>query len=410
MKWITIIPLAGGYPVGAQKDLGTVPEAVISWPAFKANDSHYQNYLRTEYNYPEENFVLLDEENNVTQGSTNYLSKDIDIVISTPPCAGLSMLNTGNSKDSDSGRGACAAQNEWMKRASEYALDVIKPKVLIFENAPGLYTSKDGEEVMDYLNSVAEKFGYSTSAIMTSTDLHGIPQIRKRTFFYFWKSETSPLIEFSSTDEVAPSIKEYLSKKPPFKQDNIYPKEGLQNDPFFQFVKTNYDDFRSDMNESRKRTMTHHIIKSGKFDEFHDYILENHSGTPAAKFVQHAKKKLADNKNFFDPSPNYFGDDRLNGIVGKTVTHTVHPIEDRFLSYGELLYFMGYPNTFELLEPKKNTNHIAQNVPVTTGAWSVKQARLFIEGKLQETDKKFVKQNNIKKTTDTLVATQMEEW
>jgi len=42
-------------------------------------------------------------------GISENISK-VDIMVATPPCAGLSMLNLGKSKDKK--RGGCAIQNE----------------------------------------------------------------------------------------------------------------------------------------------------------------------------------------------------------------------------------------------------------------------------------------------------------
>jgi site-specific DNA-cytosine methylase len=59
-------------------------------------------------------------------------------------------------------------------------------------------------------------------------------------------------------------------------------------------------------------------------------------------------------------------DNYVNGVIGKSMNKLLHPIEERFLSIRELLHLMGMPEDFELNDPKRNYNHIAQNVPVTT--------------------------------------------
>ena len=40
------------------------------------------------------------------------------------------------------------------------------------------------------------RYGYSCSLIKTSTLLHGIPQNRVRTFYFFWKSPTVPILDY----------------------------------------------------------------------------------------------------------------------------------------------------------------------------------------------------------------------
>ena len=38
--------------------------------------------------------------------------------------------------------------------------------------------------------------GYTFSLMKTNTELHGIPQKRIRTFYFFWKSPTVPLLHY----------------------------------------------------------------------------------------------------------------------------------------------------------------------------------------------------------------------
>jgi site-specific DNA-cytosine methylase len=108
----------------------------------------------------------------------NIKFKDIDIVVSIPICSGLSLINTSKS------RGANAEQNDNMYNITTLALEKIKPKCFIFENAPALYT-KSGALVVDNLFNIAKKNNYSMSLIKTDTFLHGIPQHRHRTFAIF---------------------------------------------------------------------------------------------------------------------------------------------------------------------------------------------------------------------------------
>jgi site-specific DNA-cytosine methylase len=43
-----------------------------------------------------------------------------------------------------------------------------------------------------------------------------------------------------------------------------------------------------------------------------------------------------------------------------------HNTEDRYITYREAMTIMGLPSDFELIDPKKNMNHMCQNVPVRT--------------------------------------------
>ena len=49
---------------------------------------------------------------------------------------------------------------------------------------------------MNKLKQIGRTFGYSFSLIKTSTELHGIPQRRIRTFYFFWQSPTVPMLQY----------------------------------------------------------------------------------------------------------------------------------------------------------------------------------------------------------------------
>ena len=72
------------------------------------------------------------------------------------------------------------------------------------ENAPGLFT-QIGEGVVNKLKQIGRTFGYSFSLIKTSTELHGIPQRRIRTFYFFWQSPTVPMLQYQkrSTSQIS---------------------------------------------------------------------------------------------------------------------------------------------------------------------------------------------------------------
>ena len=67
-----------------------------------------------------------------------------------------------------------------------FILSLIKPTCLWGENAPGLYTPV-GQEVLHKLKEIGMTFNYTFSVGKINTGLHGIPQLRVRTFYFFGK-------------------------------------------------------------------------------------------------------------------------------------------------------------------------------------------------------------------------------
>ena len=153
IKWISAVPLVGGMPIGNKMAFENDPVMFVSYPYFQGNDQHALNYFKDVPYYP-----IDIEANDVLEKDKTYKEaiKNVDFVSAVPPCAGLSMLNTGGSKNSSKKRGGGCATNDWMYHTSNYVLDNIKPKVLLFENAPGLYT-KMGIEVKEKLQKIAKE-------------------------------------------------------------------------------------------------------------------------------------------------------------------------------------------------------------------------------------------------------------
>merc|ERR1711874_937357 len=78
-----------------------------------------------------------------------------------------------------------------------------------------------GEGVVRGLIDVGKKHGYSFSIIKTNTELHGIPQRRIRTFYFFWNTPTVPQLPWKNTP--SKTLTEYLKE---------IPKNASQQDMF----------------------------------------------------------------------------------------------------------------------------------------------------------------------------------
>jgi len=387
MKYASIIPLAGGMTLGAMKTLGGYPEYIFSWSDFKNNDKQLLNYFdkkNIKYNYHVIDKDILKEK-----------IYGIDIVTGVPPCGGLSMFNSSNNKSCNS-RGPNAKQNDWMYKAANYVLEVIKPKVYIFENAPNLY-SKIGEPVIEKLNKIAEEFGYSTSIVKTSTHLHGIPQKRSRSFFYFWDSLYAPFVKYynKKTNDLATYLNENVNDN-----SDIILYDNLEQDPTLKFLKE--DVYWGDISKLRYN-MKNGNIKSGidyiekyKFEE--DYLkwCKKTNNKKGLKFIERVMRKRKDGKSYWNDSFIYYHT-YTNAIIAKTLYRILHPVEDRFLNKGEIISLMGHPKDYTEL---KNINMITQNVPVNTAADWINEARKFVKGELLISTQKFLKQNNIKQKVE----------
>ena len=398
MRYATIIPLIGGMTVANKKATGVDPEFFVSWDAFGKNDSHVQNYFSDTPSY-----IIPDEgDDNITPNLREDYFEELDFVSTVCPCAGLSVLN--NASGSASARGSDAAQNDWMYKSANFVLENLRPKVFWGENAPGLYT-KVGSGVRQKLRRIAENHGYSFSIVKTDTYLHGIPQHRRRTFYFFWKGKNAPIFDYMERSKDALDLKEYLDQIPEGStyQDQFFTRSYPVTEwKLYEYVleKTGLSDL--EFRKSYIGALYHYISAEGWIDDairWMDERYPNYEGEERTK-LDHIKRKLADGKGYWDSSP-FFVDKYTNAIIGKNMHVLVHPREDRFLNIRECMWLMGLPHDFELTEGTGMFNHICQNVPVTTAQAYTNQVIKFLKGELRDSGCSFLMQDNIgKKITE----------
>ncbi len=391
IKFGTIIPLIGGSAIGCSRSAETKPSFHLSYEAFAANESHLERYWDGIPMY------RLDSPDLEIPAST---FENVDYVNSVCPCAGLSLLNSA--RGSDASRGSDAVQNKWMYESSEYILEHVKPKVLWGENAPGLFT-KMGEGVVSRLRHIADKHGYSFSLIKTNTEIHGIPQRRLRTFYFFWNTPTVPMLNWKFREKK--SLLEYL---------NDIPKDATLQDMFMVSGKVT-DHFRPYEFILEKEGLTHaefsKKIKKGTISQYlqsqdlieeciawlnQHYPTEGFSNKNSTKtfidILEHQQSKVADGKGYWDSSPHFFHDS-FSALIGRNMFNGVHPVENRYLNVREMLHLMGMPHDFTI-EDSRQVNHIAQNVPVRTAQDMADEVKKFCQGELKMTPYKFMKQDN----------------
>lgn len=371
INWISFQPLVGGMTLGAEKAFQSKPDKILSFSGIE-NDKHLLNY------YKNVEYVLVDKQ--------DFDLSNIDIVSAVPICAGLSMQNSSN-------RGSDAKQNENMYNITEISLSKIKPKVLIFENAPTLYT-KLGEPVRENLYNLAKKYNYSISFVKTSTVFHGLPQDRSRTFCFFWKSEKAPILEYYNRENKGlKNLFDSIDKNSSL-QENLLEEDF--NNFYIKFLKSKFgNDYRNVFIKNNVRTTLQLIEKLNLYDEISVFANEKEK-----IFLNRCKEKISKGGNIWDSSPSFIGYDKINALVGKGMCTTIHPYEERFFNIREMLSLMGMPNDFELLGGKKNINHIAQNVPVNTSKDWHEQVLKFINGELKTSNSDYIMQNNYKKQID----------
>ena len=80
-------------------------------------------------------------------------------------------------------------------------------------------------------------YDYSFSIIKTNTENHGIPQRRIRTFYFFWRSPTVPLLRWKAKE--CKNLSEYLKEIPKnATQQDMFLTPGKASERFrpYQFI------------------------------------------------------------------------------------------------------------------------------------------------------------------------------
>ena len=395
MKHATIIPLIGGEALASTEVFGTRPEYILSYKCFENNEKHLLNYWNNEVPYH-----VLDNPDSVAPANIN---EKVDVISSVCPCAGLSQYHSKHGEENQN--------NQWMEKTANYVLEDLQPSVFWGENAPNL-VGKIGVFMLDKLREIGLRNGYSLGLYLTKNIKHGIPQFRKRTFYFFWKKsvfgDTAPLLNFidrphEKIEDLIMSVTgttqlEPINDRIPSKDDPYYRylleevHGGITHREFFEVLRTKNS--RGNSVESLIEDAGHDYSQVGKWMEKHGY--EREVAKCERKF-----KKLAAGGNIMRRG-TIVPKDFIGAFVGHYPNVLTHPYEDRYINYREAMTIMGLPQDYNLVDAKKSVNHICQNVPLSTAKDMVLEIQAVFNGERKWSDTDFLLQSNINNSTKTL--------
>lgn len=229
IKWACIQPLTGGFYLGAENAIGHPAEFILSYPGLDSvkydkegnmsdvgNEYNLLKYLEKHDKLPiykqfnrktfdssmDTNVELLDTD--WKNGDKNIDMSDIDLVVSVPVCSGLSQATIAGD-DTKKSRNCNMVWN------AKYALEVIKPKCYIFENAQAVFDATRADYVREEIEELARRYGYSITYVKTDTLLHYNCQRRPRCFVCLFKGDSCPSIEYENKHI---NVKEFFDKIP----------------------------------------------------------------------------------------------------------------------------------------------------------------------------------------------------
>lgn len=390
MKHTVIIPLIGNIALASEAAYGTDLTEIYSFEPFANNDSHLRNYY--EFKNRDVDYLQLSGDG-VGDESILSAAKNAryDVVSTICPCAGLSGLSATSSADNP--------VNDWMYTTANIVLEHMQPQVFWGENAPALATNK-GKKVRDALAVIGRKHGYAFSIYKTNTTMHGVPQRRPRTFYFFWKGDKVPQMDwyklpcdpietFVDANAIGNSLQE------PFRHKW---KKPLDN-PFYRYAREvlhpglSHKEFQLTLSkpwemvtyikdrEKTLRNLAEWFRTEGEQKLFEQWTMK--------------AEKVERGGNLFlrgGHIPRY----HTHAIIGASMETLMHPNEERFMTIRELMTMMGLPQDFELLNPNRFGNHIAQNVPFNTAKCMAEQVKKFVDNDLEMCYSNYVIQDNDK--------------
>ena len=382
-KYASIVPLIGGETIAMQNVFGSRPEYILSYEGFENNDQHLVEYYNREVPY------------HLIQGDSLPQVESVDVINTVCPCAGLSSLSVTSSSD--------AAANDWMRTSARHVLGHLRPKVFWGENAPRL-ASKMGEPVVRDLRKIGRENGYTFSIFKTKSILHGLSQVRDRTFYFFWKGEKVPQFEYIKREHETIEDTIRSVKRDPSDPMNILTSDRAPSqDPYYRYVLEEMENgishsaFQDKLEKSYD--VKHYIEDNGVTYDKVSKWMSKHGYEKQASRCMDMYHKLKSGGNIMRRGVN-IPKGYIGAFVGAYPMTLTHPDEDRFLTLRECLSIMKLPEDFILQGGLKNINHICQNVPVTTAQDMADHVLRYVDGRLdnQLIDTDYLVQDNKSQT------------
>lgn len=377
----SIVPLIGGETIGSHRAFGAPPIHFMSYEAFEGNDKHILNYYNNEIPY------------HVLDAGGNIPEQKADVVSSVCPCAGLSMMSHGYGDDNDN--------NKWMIETANLILGDYQPKCFWGENAPG-FAGKIGTNVRNQMKAIGAENGYTMSVYRTKSLLHGVPQVRERSFYFFWKDTDGQVPIFNYYNREYTPIEELIRNvKSNFQTEPINKKKPSDN-PYYKYIleeveggKTHTEHSKDvDPTSARGVDAFSYIERAGKtYNEVAEWMEANGYENEVEK-CKYKHEKLARGGSIMRRGV-IVPKDRIGAFVGHYPTMLTHPDEDRFINYREAMSIMGLPEDFELVDAgPKVANHICQNVPVQTATDMATEVLATLRGERKMVDTDYILQYN----------------
>ena len=173
---------AGGMTLGLSMAGFHVVGAMDAWgPAVRTYSSNF--------NHP---IVSADVRNmsvDEFRSRIGLRSGGVDLVVGGPPCQGFSIQRIGDDKDE---------RNDLIFEFARFILE-LRPRMFLMENVTGLIGSR-GRPFASRFQEMMEEAAYVVETHVVNAAEYGVPQSRRRVFFYGWLKDVVPPFRFPRPD------------------------------------------------------------------------------------------------------------------------------------------------------------------------------------------------------------------
>lgn len=189
------------------------------------------------------NLFDLDNVYEIEKGLKKRGVEKLDVLIGGPPCQGFSLA--GNRVESD--------ERNILYTAMVKTAEVLRPKVVLLENVPGMLTLYGGK-VKERIFEDFEKLGYKMNVKVLYAPEYGVPQIRKRAIFIglLNAEEAFEYPDAKLTEENFVTCEQAIGDLPSLEGDVDYKPDSVRD-----YVSEATTDYQKNMRKNATRLFNH---------------------------------------------------------------------------------------------------------------------------------------------------------
>ena len=286
----------------------------------------------------------------------------IDVVIAGPPCQGFSLTGPRNFDD---------PRNKLYLAVFE-AIKRYTPKVFIIENVPGMATLYKGEIKAEIMRRFTE-LGYNVECDVLCAADYGVPQIRKRLFFFGIKDGVGvpefprPIINSENYVTCKQAISDLPSRIP--EPNNHW--HGLEEDKYINDPHTEYQrKMRGNCN-----VLYNHVATNHK-----QFVIDTIALVPEGCNYKALPKGVGESRKFNEAWTRYHGD-KPSKTVDTGHRNHFHYKYNRVPTIRENARLQSFPDDF-VFYGSLNSMHrqIGNAVPVKFAEVIAKCVKIMLEG------------------------------